>query len=133
ALKLRAANRPDVPDVQDADFGATPLLFRAPGCPPRLAVLHKSGALLVYDRDRIAAGPRQTLQIGDRTQLAAYGTYAYSARTRTLFVANNTSGDQLRGPLALPVGGACALQAPWRRPAPASAAFMAPPVAAGGV
>ena len=52
-LKLRAANYPGLVG-RDVDFGATPLLYQAPGCPAQLAVMNKSGVLLVYDRAAIA-------------------------------------------------------------------------------
>lgn len=132
-LRLRASNHPPLRDTGDADFGAAPLLFRAPGCPPQLAVLHKSGALLVYDRDRIAAGPRQIVQVGDRDSLGALGTYAWTARARTLFVANNSAGDYPRGLLAFRVGAGCTLQALWQQPLPAGDALLSPPVTANGV
>jgi outer membrane protein assembly factor BamB len=132
-LSRVAANHPNVRNAGDADFSGAPLLYRAPGCPPQLAVLHKVGALLVYDRDRIAAGPRQTLQIGDRTRLAALGTYAYATSTRTLYVANNTTGDHPLGLLAFTVGAECTLQPAWQHALPADTATMSPPITAGGV
>jgi outer membrane protein assembly factor BamB len=132
-LRRRAANHPPLRNTGDADFGGAPMLYRASGCPPQLAVLHKSGALLVYDRDRIASGPRQTLQIGDRTRLAAYGTYAYSTSERTLFVANNSTGDYPRGLLAFRTAANCNLEPLWQQPLPESAAYQSPPVTAGGV
>ena len=132
-LRLRASDRPNVPTVRDADFGATPLLFRAPGCPPQLAVLHKNGALFLYDRDRIASGPRQTLQLGDATKLGAYGTYAYSRSARTLFVANNTTGNFTHGLLALRVSAGCRLEPAWQQAVGPDPAYLSPPVTANGV
>jgi hypothetical protein len=133
ALRRRAANHPDVPSTGDADFSGAPMLYRAPGCPPQLAVLHKTGALLVYDRARIAAGPRQRVQIGDPAELAALGTYAYSAAARTLFVPNNTTGDYPHGLLAFRVGEDCRLELRWQQPLPAGDAVLSPPVTAAGV
>jgi outer membrane protein assembly factor BamB len=132
-LRLKASHRPDVPVNSDSDFGATPLLYRAPGCPPQLAVLHKSGALLVYDRDRIAAGPRQTVHVGRRDLLAAYGTYAYSRAVRTLYVANNSTGDFTHGLVALRVNAACALELAWQQAAGPDPAVLTPPTVANGV
>ena len=133
ALRRRAANHPPLPNTGDADFGAAPLLYRAPGCPPQLAVLHKSGALLVYDRDRIASGPRQTLQVGDGARLAAYGTYAYASSARLLFVANNTTGDFTHGLLAFRVNAGCTLEPAWQQPVGPNPAVLSPPVTANGV
>jgi outer membrane protein assembly factor BamB len=132
-LRLRGAHRADLPATSDADFGATPLLYRAPGCPPQLAVLHKSGALLVYDRDRVAAGPRQRLQVGRGDQLLAYGTYAYASALRTLFVANNSTGDFSHGLLAFRVGPACTLAPAWQQAVGPDPAVLSPPVVANGV
>jgi outer membrane protein assembly factor BamB len=132
-LRLRARHHADLPDVQDSEFGGGPLLLRAPGCPAQLMVTHKSGALLLYDRDRLAAGPRQTLQIGRRDFLGTYGTYAWSAAARTLYVANNSSGDLPHGLLALTLDGSCTLQPLWSAPVGTDPALLSPPVVANGV
>ncbi|MDX6650532.1 MAG: hypothetical protein QOJ97_2483 [Solirubrobacteraceae bacterium] len=132
-LRVRARHHADIPDVQDSEFGGGPLLLQAPGCPRQLAVTHKSGALLLYDRDRLPAGPRQTLQIGRRGFLGAYGTYAWSAAARTLFVANNSSGDLAHGLLALTLDASCTLQPLWSAPVGADPAVLSPPVVANGV
>lgn len=132
-LRVRGSHHPDLPDVQDSEFGGGPLLLRAPGCPAQLVVLHKSGALLLYDRDRLSVGPRQTLQIGRPDPPVAYGTYAWSAAARTLFVANNSSGNLSHGLLALTLDGACALQPLWSVPVGPDPAILSPPVVANGV
>ena len=54
-----------MPAHGDADFGGHPVLIDAGGCPPLLAVAHKAGAILLYDRRRLAHGPLQRLQAGD--------------------------------------------------------------------
>jgi hypothetical protein len=61
ALRVQASNFPNVSGF-DVDFGATPLLYRGKAC---LAAMNKSGALFVYDPDRIGDGPKQRLQVGD--------------------------------------------------------------------
>jgi hypothetical protein len=39
-----AWNRPEgIPSVEDNDFGAAPLLFQPPGCPPLAAANAKNG------------------------------------------------------------------------------------------
>ncbi len=53
---------PNIPDVngdQDFDFGATPLLFQAYGCPRLLAAVNKSGMFELYDIGSISYGPVQ--------------------------------------------------------------------------
>ena len=133
-LRPLAYNRPPaIPDVQDSEFGGAPVLIDAPGCPAQLAIVHKSGALLLYDRDRIGAGPRQSLQIGRVDHLGAYGTYAWSAGARTLFVANNTSGDLPHGLDALRLTEACTLAPLWSADAGPDPAVLSPPVTANGV
>ncbi|HVE68634.1 MAG TPA: PQQ-binding-like beta-propeller repeat protein [Solirubrobacteraceae bacterium] len=133
-LVPRAHNRPRaIADVQDSEFGGAPVLLDAPGCPPQLAVVHKSGALLLYDRDRIGAGPRQLLQAASPDHLGAYGTYAWSAAARTLFVANNSSGDLSHGLNALRLDETCTLVPLWSNPVGPNPAVLSPPVTANGV
>lgn len=132
-LRLRARHRPPTRDVQDAEFGGGPMLLQAPGCPRQLAVTHKSGLLFLYDRDRVGAGPVQSLQIGRRDLLGTYGTYAWSAAARTMFVANNSSGDLPHGLLALRLGDDCRLQPAWSQPVGPDPSILAPPVVANGV
>ena len=132
-LRLRARDQPTTPAVQDAEFGGAPILLRAPGCPPQLAVTHKSGALFLYDRDRLGAGPRQVVQIGRRGLLGEFGTYAWSAAARTLFVANNSTGDLPHGLLALRLGADCRLGLAWSAPEGPDPAVLSPPVVANGV
>ena len=132
-LRLRARDQPPTPPVQNAEFGGVPLLLRAPGCPRQLVVTHKSGLLFLYDRDRLRAGPRQALQIGRRGLLAAFGTYAWSASRRTLFVANNSAGDLPQGLLALRLTPACRLELAWAQPAGPDPGALSPPVTANGV
>jgi outer membrane protein assembly factor BamB len=133
-LHVRAYNRPRaIADVQDAEFGGAPVLLDAAGCPPLLAVVHKSGALVLYDRDRIPAGPRQLLQIGRPGNLGAFGTYAWSAAARTLFVANNTTGDLPHGLDALALQPDCTLSLSWSAPVGPEPALLSPPVVANGV
>jgi outer membrane protein assembly factor BamB len=132
-LRPLATHRPPTAEVQDSEFGGAPLLLRAPGCPPQLAVLHKSGLLLLYDRLRLSAGPRQSLQIGRPGLLGAYGTYAWSAGARTLFVANNSSGDLAHGLLGLRLDETCRLARSWSAQVGPDPAILSPPVTANGV
>jgi outer membrane protein assembly factor BamB len=135
-LRLRSAHHPPVPVDADSDIGAAPLLFRAGGCSPQLVVLHKSGALLLYDRDRIARGPRQVLQIGRSGGRGAFGTYAYSSSRRLLYVANNTDSDDgafTHGLVVLRVTAGCMLAPAWQHPVGPDPAINSPPIVANGV
>ena len=55
-LSVVSANYPGLP-TGDADFGATPVLFQRPGCPPQLAIGNKYGSFFLYNRDQISSGP----------------------------------------------------------------------------
>jgi len=135
-LHLLQANHPAVPTHGDADFGAGPVLIDRPGCPPLLAVTHKSGALLLYDRDRLAAGPVQLIQIASPKALSLFGTYAYSPRDQTLFVANpsDSRGPYHHGVLAFGLGSDCRLALRWQHAVGArNYAPPSPPVVANGV
>jgi hypothetical protein len=135
-LRLSEANHPPVAVHGDADFGAGPALVQRRGCPPELVVTHKGGALLLYDRDRLAAGPRQQIQIANPEKLSLFGTYAYSREQQTLFVANpsDSPGRYHHGLLAFTLGPDCKLALRWQR-APGARNYTppTPPVVANGV
>jgi DNA-binding beta-propeller fold protein YncE len=133
-LKIEAADRPRVRRPPDADFGAHPVLLRRAGCPPQLVVAHKTGMLLLYDRDRIARGPRQRLQLGDPASLDQFGTYAWSPLDRRLFVNLVTShGPYRAGIVALSLGSSCRLRLAWQAPTATEHALRGVPVVADGV
>ena len=138
-LKLRAANYPGLVG-RDVDFGATPLLYRAPGCPAQLAVMNKSGVLLVYDRSAIAEGPRQRLRMSTVGSLFI-GVPAYDPARRLVYVNNpsdSRDGKFKHGLVALKVGADCDLSVKWqtvlgppRKPGQEHASI--PPTVANGV
>jgi outer membrane protein assembly factor BamB len=103
------------------DFGSTPVLIRAPGCPPELAVENKSGALLVYRQGGIAAGPAQRSQVGANASRHGLGIFiglpAYSPPERMLFVSNPgpDAPPFAHGVVAFRVGTDCALSLAWQR------------------
>jgi outer membrane protein assembly factor BamB len=134
-LRVLAANNPGLPRRNDADFGATPVLYQAPGCPPQLAVSHKSGALLVYDRGAIAHGPLQQLQIASGQALSLFGTYAYARAENLLLVANpsDSPGAYKHGLLAFGIDAGCRLALRWQTSLGPAHAPPSPPVVAGGV
>ena len=64
-LNVIAANRPEgIPYVEDNDFGAAPLLFQPPGCPPLAAANAKNGVTYIWNRQNIAAGPIWSARVG---------------------------------------------------------------------
>ncbi len=114
-LSVVSANYPGLTGG-DADFGATPLLFQRPGCPPQLAVGNKYGPFFVYDRDQISSGPVQRLQLGGSGfgQTGLIGVPAYWPTTSTVFVSNPLDHGQYRhGIVAFQVTGSCQLSFEW--------------------
>src|SRR4051794_6301134 len=131
-LKVEASHLPKVRRPPDADFGAHPILFRGAGCPPQLAVMHKTGTLFVYDRDRLARGPRQTLQLADHASQDSFGTYAWDGRR--LYVALMSGTAPYRsGVVALRLGSDCRLKRGWQSRTGEDHLLRAVPVVAGGV
>ena len=134
-LRVRAANYPGVTGV-DADFGATPLLFRAPGCPPQLAVGNKDGELFLYRRTAIERGPTQRLQIADAEVQQLQGVPSYSRATGLLYVSNpsdSKDGRYRHGLLAFDVRPDCTIHLAWQRTVGRNNLIASPPVVAGGV
>jgi outer membrane protein assembly factor BamB len=125
--------------IGDQDFGSTPLLYRAAGCPPQVAALNKDGELFVYRRHRIARGPVQRLRIAQGSSegnLALLGLPAYDASRRTLFVLTPSDSPDRRfrrGLLALRIGSRCRLSLAWQAPAGVTHLTSAPVVANGVV
>jgi hypothetical protein len=133
-LRMRASNHPTLPATGDADFGATPLLYQAAGCPRQLAVGNKFGNFYVYDRDHIGAGPVQQISLGGSKfgQSALLGIGAYLPSERLLYVANpQRRGRFLAGMLAFRVAHDCRLALRWQAPEPAGS--ITDPTIAGGV
>ncbi len=133
-LRVVSSNYPGLPKVGDADFGATPMLYRAPGCPPQLAVGNKAGGFFVYNRDSIGSGPVQriTLAGSSNGSQALIGTAAYLPTERTVYVTNpGRQGGYGPGMLAFGVTGSCHLALRWQAPGPGGA--TSGPTIAGGV
>ena len=131
-LRVEAADDPRVVRRGDADFGAHPILLQAGACPPQLAVMHKTGTLLLYDRARIGRGPRQWLQLGDPGSQDAFSTYAWDG-TR-LYVALPSGRAPYRGGVvALRLGADCRLKLAWQGRTGDDHELRAVPVVAAGV
>ncbi len=101
----------------DLDFGTTPTLFQAPGCPAQLVAPNKSGNLYLYDRDSLASGPVQTLTVeknDGRLQTVA----AYSPAQNMVYVAAaDATGQYTHGLLAFTVTSVCTLSLAWQQTA----------------
>jgi outer membrane protein assembly factor BamB len=132
-LRFEQANDPGPPRRDDNDFTGAPILFRARGCPSQLAVMHKTGQLFLYDRARIRRGPRQRIQAGSLDAFLGLGTYAWSQPTRTLYLANGSSGRHVQGMVALRLGERCRLRRSWQQPVGTDPTWPTAPVVANGV
>ena len=129
------SNRPaTVPNVGDADFGAAPLLFQPPGCPPLAAANNKTGELYVWDRRALGAGPIATMGLGDASS-PFVGAPSYDPANGLIFESQvfMTDSDTGRkyGVAALAAGDDCTFQIVWR--AAFGSGSQAPPIVVGDV
>jgi outer membrane protein assembly factor BamB len=134
-LQLVAAHHPELQGT-DVDFGSTPTLFQAPGCPPQLAVENKNGALFLYDRDAISSGPVQRLQVADIAFWQFVGMPAWSPVTQNLYVANPTDsseGTYRHGLLAFHIGSNCTMSLAWQSTIGPVRTVLSTPTVANGV
>jgi outer membrane protein assembly factor BamB len=132
-LHVRGSNYPGLTG-RDADFGSTPMLYRAPGCPPQLAVGNKFGSFFVYDRGRIGHGPVQRVRLGGSIsgEHALLGTPAYWAQARMLYVSNpRHHGKYAAGLVAFRVNKHCHLSKVWNVKGPGG--LTSSPTVANGV
>jgi outer membrane protein assembly factor BamB len=122
-LGVQQFNQPLVPPflIGDRDFGTTPVLINAPGCPPQLVALNKDGDLFLYDRQNIAAGPVQALWVAansPQSPIPLLGVPAFDPATRTLVLVSpstpSTPGLQM-GVQALTLGASCRFAVRWSR------------------
>ncbi len=122
SLVLRQANDPLIGPFHstDRDFGTTPVLVRARGCPAQAFAINKDGELFVYDRGRISAGPTQRLPVAADTPtgIPLYGMPAWDPGTRTLLLVSPSAapGSPFRGGVqAFTLGAACQLALRWQQ------------------
>jgi outer membrane protein assembly factor BamB len=116
--QVLASNKPpSVPNTQDEDFGAAPLVFQPHGCPPLIAAKNKMGVMFVWNRAGIDAGPIASVGLGDGTY-PFVGAPSYDPVRGLLFVTqavvSGTKGTY--GIAALKVGPGCAFRPAWRTP-----------------
>ncbi|SAL48367.1 outer membrane protein assembly factor BamB family protein [Caballeronia humi] len=124
------APAPPPPGSRDVDFGATPLLFQTPNCPPMLAALQKSGMMYVYNRNALANGPINSFLIG-QTGGSFNGIPAFDPVLNQIYV---SSGSVANGLVALSVHSDCSIARVWNlRVRGNSITPPIPPVAANGV
>jgi outer membrane protein assembly factor BamB len=131
-LHVISSNYPGFQPGVDLDWGATPVLYQAPGCPPQFVLKNKDGELFVYDRDTIDSGPFQTIlmSISDGIFL---GDVAYSPVTNMIYVPNSTDGAYMHGMNAFQVQPDCTLSLAWYAPFGSNEELTASPTVANGV
>jgi outer membrane protein assembly factor BamB len=95
SLNVVAWNRPEgIPQVEDNDFGATPLLFEPPGCPPMAAANAKNGRVYAWLRGNLGGGPVWTVRAGpDTLDTAFVGQPSYSTDLNMLYVSDARDYD----------------------------------------
>jgi outer membrane protein assembly factor BamB len=135
SLRVQGANYPGL-QGGDVDFGATPILFQAPGCPAQVAAKNKTGVLVVYTRGELNSGPTQRLQVADVNGWQFNGIPAWSPVTNMLYIGNSSDsnvGTYKHGMVALSVQGDCTLGLAWQKTVGPTAASVSPPTVANGV
>lgn len=95
-LNLLAWNRPeDVANREDSGFGAAPVLFQPPGCPPLAAANAKNGRVYVWSREDLGAGPRWSARVGPSGLEDSFlGQPSYSPDLATLFISPARDYDE---------------------------------------
>lgn len=118
----------------DVDFGATPILYKAPGCPLQVSAENKSGVLVTYTAGALSAGPTQRIQVADLNDETFIGMPAYSASRHMLYVASSSDSESYtRGLVAFTIGADCRLTATWNQTLGPNKTPMSPPTVANGV
>jgi outer membrane protein assembly factor BamB len=132
SLAVKAFSKPPLGTGSDLDFGSTPVLFHAPGCPAQLVAENKDGTLFLYDRSSIAAGPVQRIKLSGR---ALIGVAAWSNNLNLLFAANPVDSTSFsHGMVAFSdPSPACTLTAAWTARVGAIGGVASPPIVANGV
>ena len=134
------AQRPIVPPfvISDRDFGTTPVLVSAHGCPPLLVAINKVGAMYVYNRDHVGAGPTQSLAVAADSYAGVplYGIPAYDPATRTLVLVSPSTPPNSRlraGVQAFTLSGTCQFVSRWQQSFDPPDAGSAPTISDGVV
>ncbi len=134
-LDVEQSNYPIRPPfaISDRDFGGTPVLFDALGCPAQLVALNKTGELFLYDTTRISRGAVQRIRVAAADgAVPLYGMPAYDPATRTLLVGSPTSppGGRLKeGLQAFRLTNGCRLVPLWQDQDPSLAGGSVPTIA----
>ncbi len=111
---VRSSHASGMPHRGDFGFGSTPIVFKAGACGSLVAAEGKDGALYLWERARLAAGPVQRLVLAFPATL--YGSPAWDPATQLLFL-TTTQGYAGKPPGldALAVTKKCRLRRLWTK------------------
>ncbi|MDX6541650.1 MAG: hypothetical protein QOI71_3260 [Gaiellales bacterium] len=111
---LTASHARGMPTRGDFGFGSTPIVFKAKDCGMLVAAEGKDGAVYLWSRARLAAGPTQRLELAFPATL--YGSPAWDPLTQQLFLTTSQGYAGTPGGLdALKVTRNCKLRVAWNR------------------
>ncbi len=137
-LKLEQSNYPLRPPFQtsDRDFGTTPVLIKARGCPLQAIAINKDGNLYRYNADDIDNGPRQRIAVasGAARFIPLYGVPAYDPHSRRLVLTSPSTapgGSQRAGIQTFIFTRKCRLVPSWQRGFDPPSAGSPPTIAQG--
>jgi outer membrane protein assembly factor BamB len=135
SLNVVSADHPILNAGKDLDFGSTPVLFQATGCPAQLAAQNKDGELFIYNRDDISSGPAQRIQVTPSAGGRFIGLPAWSDASQELYVALTTNSTAYsHGMLALSESApSCTLTKTWNTINGQTGTYDSPPTVANGV
>ena len=103
-----------MPIKGDFGFGSTPVVFKLDRCGPMVAAEGKDGAIYLWKRPTLTAGPVQRLELAFPATL--YGSPAWDPRTQQLFVTTSQGYAGVGSGLdALKVTAKCRLRVAWTK------------------
>lgn len=130
SLSVSAFDQPGIPQG-DNDFGGSPVLFQAPGCPADFAIENKIGSLYLYEQGDVHLGPVQVLAMAKPSPTDFIGDPAWSPSTDLLYVGDPTTANGFEhGLVALSMNASCQLQLAWQRELGTGNTVVSPPTVA---
>ena len=111
---LRASHAPGMPRKGDFGFGSTPVVFKSTRCGALVVAEGKDGAIYLWKRATLTAGPVQRLEVAFPATL--YGSPAWDPRTQQLFLTSSQGYAGIGSGLsALELTGGCKLRRAWTK------------------
>ncbi len=114
-LHVLASDDPGVAG-NDADFGGTPMLWQAPGCPQEVSTKDKYGGFFTWKTASIGSGSIQDLKMAKPTEDGQFiGVTAYSPATNLIYVGDPYGANgYASGIVALKPESDCTLGLAWQ-------------------